>query len=44
MANYLKPVAAILLPNVGGFFGGFVTRPETRPQEPGKITWYQVSS
>lgn len=42
MANYLKPVAAVLLPNVGGFLGSFATRPETRPQKPGQITWYQA--
>lgn len=42
MANYLKPVAAILLPNVGGFLGGFATRNETRPTQSGQLTWYQA--
>ncbi|WAR07920.1 TSPO-like protein [Mya arenaria] len=42
MANYLKPVAAVLIPNIGGFLGGFVTRKEVRPSKPGEVSWYMA--
>ncbi|XP_052277393.1 translocator protein-like [Dreissena polymorpha] len=42
MANYLKPVAAVLVPNIGGFLSGYFTRSEVRPTTTGQLTWYQA--
>ncbi|KAH3835863.1 translocator protein-like [Dreissena polymorpha] len=41
MANYLKPVAAVLVPNIGGLLMGYITRSETR-RTTGQLTWYQA--
>ncbi|KAL4232701.1 hypothetical protein ACF0H5_007389 [Mactra antiquata] len=42
MANYLKPVAAILIPNIGGFAGNIYTRPAIKPKTPGEVSWYMA--
>jgi len=42
MANYLKPVAAILVPNIGGFASGYFTKSEVMPSKSGEVTWFQV--
>jgi len=42
MANYVKPVAAVLIPNIGGFCIGQLTKDQTRLSKTGQLTWYQV--
>ena len=44
MSNYLPPIAAVLVPNLGGFVGSLFTRPQTRPADPDKKTWFQVNN
>ena len=36
MSDYIVPVGASLLPHVGGFLGGYVTKNNIK-------TWYEVS-
>lgn len=42
MSNYLKPVAAVLVPNIGGFIGNVFNKDAFKSKEPGKVAWYEV--
>ena len=43
MSDYIRPVLAVVLPNVGGFIGARLSYGSIKSKPDGPPSWYEVS-